>query len=82
MSEASSAQRHRETVTYIVLPIKRRKETPKEYGQKFQRTIDGRCLTQDIHLTYYLLRGLYSASELYRLINRHLLVKFSANFCG
>jgi hypothetical protein len=28
------------------------------------------------------LRGLQSASELYRLIDRHLLTKFSANFCG
>jgi hypothetical protein len=28
------------------------------------------------------LRGLYSASELYRLSDRHLSAKFSANFCG
>jgi hypothetical protein len=28
------------------------------------------------------LRGLWSASEIYRLSDRHLLVKFSANFCG
>jgi hypothetical protein len=28
------------------------------------------------------LRGLYSASELYRLTDRHLFAKFSANFCG
>jgi hypothetical protein len=28
------------------------------------------------------LRSLYSASELYRLPDRHLLAKFSANFCG
>jgi hypothetical protein len=28
------------------------------------------------------LRGLYSARELYRLIDSHLSVKFSANFCG
>jgi hypothetical protein len=28
------------------------------------------------------LRGLSSASELYRLGDRHLLAKFSANFCG
>jgi hypothetical protein len=27
-------------------------------------------------------RGLKSSSELYRLSNRHLSVKFSANFCG
>jgi hypothetical protein len=27
-------------------------------------------------------RGLQSASELYRLSNRHLLAKFSADFCG
>jgi hypothetical protein len=28
------------------------------------------------------LRGLQSESELYRLSDRHLLVKFPANFCG
>jgi hypothetical protein len=28
------------------------------------------------------LRGPYSASELYRLSDRHLSTKFSANFCG
>jgi hypothetical protein len=28
------------------------------------------------------LRGLQSASELYRLSDRHLSAKFSANFCG
>jgi hypothetical protein len=28
------------------------------------------------------IRGLQSASELYRLSNRHFLAKFSANFCG
>jgi hypothetical protein len=28
------------------------------------------------------LRGLQSASELYRLIDRHRSAKFSANFCG
>jgi hypothetical protein len=32
---------------------------------------------------YYIrLRGPYSASELYRLSDRHLSTKFSANFCG
>jgi hypothetical protein len=28
------------------------------------------------------LRGLYFASELYRLSNHHLLARFNANFCG
>jgi hypothetical protein len=30
----------------------------------------------------FILRGLQSASELYRLSDRHLSTKFSANFCG
>jgi hypothetical protein len=35
-----------------------------------------------IKLVINKLRGLESASELYRLSDRHLLTKFSANFCG
>jgi hypothetical protein len=37
------------------------------------------------HVPHYpklVLRGLQSASELYRLSDRHLSTKFSANFCG
>jgi hypothetical protein len=29
-----------------------------------------------------ILRGLQSASEIYRLSDRHLLTKFNTNFCG